>query len=285
MLSLVTRIIRLYFCDKVAVFLSLLGAMIAIFLVLLFLKPTIVDSMTANFSGLVSSEQAGHVLDAWLIASACVIASCTSGLGALRQFIDDKETNRWRDVLVTPLPRWAITGGYLVAATAVSMLMTTTVLVLGTAYCLASAVPLSWSGVLAGWGWLMLCCAAFTAVMGLAVSGLRTLGAFTGLSVVIGVMFGFLSETYVTRSALSDPVGHILAWLPFAQASSLVRAPYTAEVVATLPDSVRAATIDAMTLTPDSLGWSWGVIVLVLVAMTLVCSLVAWQVMSRTVRR
>jgi len=212
-----------------------------------------------------------------------VIASATTGLAALRQFVDDKETNRWRDFLVTPLPRWAITGGYLLAAAIVSAIMTTVVYALGTAYCLGTGTPLAWGDVAAGWGWLMLCCLGFTGLMGLTVSLLNTGAAFSGLSVIVGVTFGFLAETYVSHSALPSGVARVLGFLPFAQASALVRAPYTAQSMAALPDQARQATTSALGLTPASLGIAVWVVAAALAGLAVVSSLLAWRVMARAV--
>ncbi|MDR0783353.1 MAG: hypothetical protein LBE83_06300 [Propionibacteriaceae bacterium] len=287
LLTLAKRNIRLYFADRTAVFLSLLGALIAIFIILIFLKSSIVDGMTADFAGLVSKDQVSGLLDSWLIASAAVIAAATTGLGALRQYVSDRETARWRDFLITPLPRWVITGGYLLSAIAVSALMTTVVFGLGTIYCLATGVTLLAGDILVSWGWLMLCCVSFTALMGFVVSLLRTDAAFTGVSIVVGVMFGFLAETYATAGALPLGVARILNALPFAQASALVRTPYTAAVIAELPAEVRSVTCEqmGMTLYIDSTLVTTALIVAVLGAMIVVFAFAAWQVMARTVKR
>ena len=279
--TMARRNIRLYFSDKASVFFSLLGALIAIFLVLFFLKSSLVSSITAGYGGLVTDEQSERLLDSWLVASASVIASGTTGLGALRQFVDDRESSRWRDFLVAPVPRWWITGAYLLAAIIVSMVMTTVVYLVGTLYCMSNGVPEGWTDLLAGWGWLMLSCAGFTCLMGFAVSLLRTGGAFTGLSIIVGVMFGFLSETYATPDALPESAARVLGWLPFAQASALVREPYTSQVIAGLPQEVRDATMASMGITLDA---TTPVIVAVLVAMTVLCSVLAWQIMARTVK-
>jgi len=284
--TLVKRNMRLYFTDRAQVFFSLLGALLAIILVLLFLKSTLVDSVTADLGGLAQRDQVSHLLDVWLIASAAVIASATTGLGALGQFVEDRETARWRDFLVTPLPRWTIVAGYLTAATTVSIIMTTIVYGLGTAYCLAYGAPLAWRDVLVGWGWLMLSSLGFTAFMGLVVSWLKTRGAFTGISIIVGVTFGFLSGTYVTTGTLPAGVAHVLNCLPFAQASALVREPYTREVLAALPAAVREVTAQQMgiTLLVGESAVTAPVTVMVLIAMAVGCSLCAWAIMARTVR-
>jgi len=285
--TMVARNIRLYFSDKASVFFSLLGALIAIFLVLFFLKSTLVSSITSGFGGLVTEDQSGRLLDCWLVASASVIASGTTGLGALGQFVTDRESSKWRDFLVAPVPRWWITGAYLLAAAIVSMIMTTIVYLLGTAYCFFQNVPLDADDLVIAWGWLMLSALAFTCLMGFAVSFLRTMGAFSGLSIVVGVLFGFFSQTYVTRDELPDSVANFLACLPFAQASAAVREPYTAAMISSLPQEVRQPTMDSMgiTLTIGTSQVNTLLIVTVLVGMAVVFSVLAWQVMARTVKR
>jgi len=285
MWTLAKRNFKLYISDKIAVFFSFLGALIAILLVGIFLRSSFIDQLTDASGGLVTSTQGGHIIDTWLIASACVIAAATTGLSGLGQFANDCETKRWRDFLVTPLPRWSITGGYILAATMVSMVMTSVVYALGSVYCLAQGVPLGLGNAAKGWGLLMLCCLGFTALMGFIVSLLRTMSAFTSLSIVVGVLFGFLSETYVSRGGLPTSVDNVLSWLPFAQATALVREPYTAAAVAALPTEAQQATIDAMGLSTASLGFAPATIMAVLAGLTLLGSALAWQVMARTVNR
>jgi len=284
--TLVKRNIRLYVADRAQVFFSLLGAMLAIILVLVFLKSTLVNSVTDAMGGAASRDDVSHLLDVWLIASAAVIASATTGLGALGQFVEDRETARWRDFLVTPLPRWTLVAGYLLAGAIVSVIMTTVVYGLGTVYCLANGAPLAWRGVLAGWGWLVLCAFGFTAFMGFIVSLLRTRGAFAGVSIIVGVTFGFLSGTYVTTGSLPAGVARVLNRLPFAQASALVRAPYTSQVIAALPEPVRDATAQQMgiRLWIGQAAVTAPATVAVLIAMTVVFSLGAWLIMTRSVR-
>jgi multidrug/hemolysin transport system permease protein len=284
--SLVNRHIRLYLADRSTVVFSLLGALIAVGLVLVFLRRSIVESMTAQYAGLISAQQAGQLLDAWLVASASVIAAATTGLGALGQFVQDRESSRWRDFLVAPLPRWVVTGGYLLAASTVSMGMTTLVYGLGTAYCLSQGVPLGAGQVAAGWGWLMLVCVSLTLLLGCAVAGLRTVASFTGLSVVVGALFGFLSETYVSADSLPVGLSHALHALPFAQASALVRRPFTAEVIAALPAELRDPTRGALSITLDvgSTTLTTPVMALIVAGLGLAGAVVAWLVMARAVR-
>ncbi|MDR0489614.1 MAG: hypothetical protein LBG99_09570 [Propionibacteriaceae bacterium] len=287
MFSLVKRNISLFFSDKVAVFFSLLGALIAVLLIMFFLKPSIVDSMVISFGGLATHQDAENLLDAWLIVSACVIASGTTGLAGLGYFVQDRERARWRDFLVSPLPRWALTGGYLLSATLISVIMTTLVYIAGTTYCWATGVPLSLGGVLESWGWLMVCSLAFTGLMGFLVSMLTTEQSFVGLTVVIGTTFGFLAQTYVTASLLPTGVRDLLSSLPFAQASALVRKPYTHDVIAGLPEIVHAPTMEAMgiTLSIGTTQVSTPMILTILVVMTVVCTLACWQIMTRSMDR
>lgn len=283
--TLVRRNVRLYFADRAGVFFSLLGAMIAIFLVLLFLKSTIVDSMVERFAGLASEDQASDVLDAWLVASACVIASGTTGLGALGQYVRDRESGTWKDFLASPLPRWTITLGYLLSASVVSALMTTLVYAGGTGFCLSAGVPLAAQDVLVGWGWLMLSCLSFTAVFGFAVSWLRTSNAFSGLSIIAGTLFGFLAETYANAGALPKSVSDVLNSLPFAQASALVREPYTAEALAALPEPLRQPTSESLgiLLSVGDTRITVPLIVAVLAGVAVVGYVASWLTMSRRV--
>ncbi len=285
--ALVKRSVTLYFRDPLSVFLSLLGAIIALLIVIFFLKDSIVDGMVQDYVGLVERAEAERILNLWLVASAAVICSGTTGLGAMRQYIADRETRRWRDFLVSPVSPWILTASYILSATIVSLVMTTFVFIVGTIWCAASGATLSASGVLISWGWIVLCCFSFTALMGFLASFLKTMSAFTGLSTVVGVLFGFLSQTYVTTSSLPSGVVNVLNVLPFAQGTALVRDAYTEKAIEGLPEVVRDTTRESMGITLKLDGTiieNW-VIVAVLVSMIAVFFILAWRVIARNIRR
>ncbi|MDR0959148.1 MAG: ABC transporter permease [Propionibacteriaceae bacterium] len=239
---LVRRNIKLYFSDRTSVFFSLLGALIAVFIVLLFMKSSILDTMVASYQGLVDRATCDDLLNCWIVASAAVIASATTGLGAMRQYVADRESGRWRDFLISPVTPATLTLGYLLAATIVSVIMTTIVYLLGTVYCLVGGATLELARVVEAWGWIMLCSVSFTALMGFVTSLLTTVASYAGISTVIGVLFGFLSETYVQAGALSTHVTDVLNSLPFAQATALVRGAYLDDGIAALPADVHDPT-------------------------------------------
>jgi len=287
LLTLTRRNVQLYFIDAANVFFSLLGAIIAVLIIVLFLKNTIVDSLVADYHGLVVRSTANNLLNVWLVASACVIASGTTGLGAMRQYVADRETNRWRDFLVTPVSRWVLTLGYLLAAVTVSIIMTTAIFAVGTIVCIASGATISVAHIFQTWGWLLLCSLSFTAFFGFLTSFLKTVGSFAALSTVIGVTFGFFAETYVQAGILTSNVTNVLNALPFAQASALVRGPYCADMIAALPQTVRSGTLTFMgnTLTIGDHTVQVFVMVTVLAGMAVVFSILAWRVIATVVRR
>ena len=62
-ITLTGRNVRLYFIDRTSVFFSLLGAVIAILIVILFMKNDIVNTMTTSSQGLVSTPATGSPSD------------------------------------------------------------------------------------------------------------------------------------------------------------------------------------------------------------------------------
>lgn len=281
--ALVKRNITLYFSDKVSVFFSLLGAIIVLLLVGIFLRGNLIDGIMAASPDYIDREGATALLATWLVPSACAIASFSTGLGGLSHFVSDRETKRWRDFVVTPLPRWVLTMGYIVAAIAISAMMTTAVYIIGVAWCLSSSVTLDLSAVAVTWGWLLLCCLGFTALAAAIVGFVMTSSSFASVSIVVGVVTGFINGTYVSAGVLSDSVNNVLNSLPFAQAASLVRGTFMADTLAPFPDAVSAGVREAMGVTLVVGGETvqqW-VIVAVPVGMTLVCSVVSWRLMAQ----
>ncbi|MDR0436384.1 MAG: hypothetical protein LBH11_06465 [Propionibacteriaceae bacterium] len=285
--SFTKRNLGLFFSNKASVFFSLMGAFVALFIVIVLLRSSVVDGImasTGTASGL-SDATIGSILDTWLICSSAAIASFTTGFAAYEVFVADRQSERWRDFLVTPMPRTTLTGGYLLAAIIVSLVETSAVYGLGTIYCLANGATLTWAAFAKAYGLLVLCCLSFTALTGFIISFVSTQAAFTGLSVVFGTTTGFLNGTYVQPSLLSDGVNSVFNSLPFAQAAAVVRDAYVAPMLTDLPAEAVAGFRSSMgiDLFVGDKQLPQPLIFAVLIGLAVVCSLCSWMRINRKV--
>ena len=227
--TLVARNLRLFFRDRLGVFFSLLSALILFLLYTLFLGSTQVQDLQQSFPG-ATEEQVKGFVDSWMFAGIVGITSITTGLGALNVFVEDSASGRFRDFLVSPISREKLILGYLVSAGIIALIMTTLVLIVSLAYLyLVDGVSYAPRSVAVIYGFLALSCLAFAALSAFAVSFVRTAGAYSALSTIVGTILGFLAGAYIPVGALPEGVRTVVNALPFMQASVPVRQQITAD--------------------------------------------------------
>jgi multidrug/hemolysin transport system permease protein len=226
-LSIVRRNLRLFFRDRMNVFFSLLGAIILFLLYTLFLARLQIDALGQTFPDATEQEIRAFV-DSWMFAGIVLISTITTGLGALVPLVEDGESGRFRDFLVSPVRRGQLVLGYLLAAVLVAILMSMIVLVLSVVYLgLVDDTWLSGETIARIVGLTILCCVAFTAMSAFVVSFVRSSAAFSGLSTVIGTVLGFIAGAYIPVGSLPDAVASTVNALPFAQGAMLLRREFT----------------------------------------------------------
>ena len=241
-LAIVQRNLRLFFRDRMNVFFSLLGAIILFVLYTLFLARLQIDGLKETFPQ-ASEEEIRAFVDTWMFAGIVMLSTITTGLGALATLVDDGESGRFRDFLVSPVRRTQLVLGYLIAAVVVAVVMSMIVLALSILYLgIFDATWLAPITVLRIAGITVLCCAGFTALSALIVSFIRTNAAFSGFSTVIGTVLGFVAGAYIPVGSLPVAVASTINALPFAQGAMLLRREFTQETLTTMAgDDAEAA--------------------------------------------
>lgn len=226
-LSIVRRNLRLFFRDRMNVFFSLLGAIILFLLYTLFLARLQLDALSDTFPD-ASDQEIRAFVDSWMFAGIVLITTITTGLGALVPLVEDAETGRFRDFLVSPVRRGQLVLGYLLSAVFVAILMSLIVLALSIVYLgLVDDTWLDAEAIARIIGFTVLCCVAFTALSAFVVSFVRSSAAFSGLSTVIGTVLGFIAGAYIPVGSLPDAVASTVNALPFAQGAMLLRREFT----------------------------------------------------------
>lgn len=226
-LAITWRNLRLFIRDPLNIFFSLLSALIVFLLYALFLGNLQVVQISEAIPGADSGQVRGFV-DAWMFGGIVALATMTTPLGALSVFMDDAASGRFRDFLVSPVTRGQLVLGYLASAFTIGASMS--VLVLGVALVylwLVSGVVLSVAAVATTVGWILLSTAGFTALWAFIVSFVRTTGAFSALSTIVGTIVGFVAGAYIAVGLFPDAVRSVVSALPFAQSAMLLRQEFT----------------------------------------------------------
>lgn len=232
--QLALRQLKLFFRDKSGVFFALLSPLILLVLYVLFLGTVQVENLEDKMPG-VSSEAIGHFITSWVCAGIVLVATLTASLSALNTYIEDKISGRFRDFAVLPLSKLQRISGYVIGSVLISVTISLIVLVVCYVYMIITGTPLpDLMGTLQIIGYILLLCAAFSALAMFVVTLIKSLSAYTSLSVIVGTLSGFLAGMYIQIGTLSTAVANIISALPFAQGLALLNDVFTQKTIAAL---------------------------------------------------
>ncbi|GAB3633833.1 ABC transporter permease [Microbacterium shaanxiense] len=221
--AVISRNLRLFFRDRMAVFFSLLAAMILFVLYTLFLGQLQASDLQESFPA-ATPRQIRAFIDSWMFAGVVSMTSITTGLGALGVFVEDAATGRFRDFLVSPIRPGQLVLGYFGAALIIAVTITFTILAVSLAYlALADGILLPVDAVARTAGIIVLTAAAFAAISAFVTSFVASPGAYSALSTIVGTTLGFLTGAYIPVGSFPTAVQAVISGLPFAQASMLMR--------------------------------------------------------------
>ena len=217
MIAFTKRNIKLYLRDKAGVGFSLLAVFIVIGLYVLFLGDVYASDMEAFDYG-------KEMMDAWVMAGVLAITSMTTTLGILGTVVRDKEQGLLKDFYVSPIQKWKIAGGYLLSSYIVGVVMSLIALVIAEIYIIANGGNmLSAEALLKVLGMILLTSFMNTAIMLLVVSFIKSMGAFSTVSTIIGTLIGFLTGIYLPIGMLLEPVQWVIKLFPVSHAAVVFR--------------------------------------------------------------
>ena len=206
--ALAARNLKVFFRDRAAVIMSFFSAFVMVALYALFLGDLMASSDIPDSDKIVTS---------WLISGLIATESMTGTLGALGTMVEDRSSGVERDFLVSPLRRSALAGGYAIAAFVIGMILSLVILVLGEIYIVASGGEMLGAGemlkVILG---IMLSVASSGAIVFFITSFMKTLNAYSTVSLIVGVLIGFVSGIYLPVGQLmtKTPIDNALAGAP-----------------------------------------------------------------------
>lgn len=232
--QLIQRNIRIFFRDKMNVFFALLASLIMFVLYVFFLGQLQIDAMKEIFPR-ANDEAIRYFVNSWVFAGILTITSVTTGLAALQVFVSDRASGRFKDFAVSPIAKWKLVLAYLTSTVIISLGLTTLMLLLSEVYIVINGGNwLTWTELLTVYGYLILSTVAFAAISSFIATFIKTESAFSSLGVIIGTSIGFLAGIYVPVGTLPVAVANAINTLPYSQAASLIREPFTKNSLATI---------------------------------------------------
>lgn len=281
MLSLTYRSLKLYFCSRSNVLLSMLGALIAFVLYLVFIKQGMVDqwqNMPAKLA----------LLDNWLIGGVLSVTAITTTFSSLKQFVLDRESQVLKDLILTDVSYFKIQMSYVCASAIVGLLMQIMMAIVMMNY-FANSDQVTFDLALLPQLIIIMLLATIlsTAINLLILQFVKKVSTVALLSTIIGTASGFLVGTYIPLGALPS----FAQWLVKLTPGSYVAALYRQLLMSDLLQNNLGNQLDLRHEVEFNLGvkydlfgsqlstWQyWGILLSVIVlAMALIAIVSSWQ--------
>ena len=216
MVSLIRRNLILFFGQKSNVFFSLLGAVIAFVLYLVFLKHNMEQSFPARYGV--------DWLDPWIIGGTLTITAITTTLSALGQQVVDQENGMLADLAMTRLSIWQIRLGYGVSAVIIGWSMQLAVgLIMYTGFSWSDDITIPWNQLplaLAISGFSSLLWTSFNLLCLTGIHHQATLGSW---GTVVGTAAGFFAGVYLPMGSLPSVAQTLMKLTPAPYNAALYR--------------------------------------------------------------
>ena len=217
MTVMMKRCLKLYVRDRGAVFFSLLGVLVIFALYKFFIGDSIIRGLD-----FLSDPKA--LMNEWVVAGMLSCCGMTTSLGAYGILVSDRAMNAVRDFHVSPVTTGKLLGGYMAAGFIVSAAMSVLTLVLGIGYILLD------NGFFPGWrtcvqllGICMASAFASSALTCFLVVFLKTVQAYTTVSILVGTLIGFLTGSYICIGDLPKGIQWLIKCFPAAHAAAWMR--------------------------------------------------------------
>lgn len=250
-MQLAGRNLKIYLRDRSAVFFSLLTAIIVVVLMLVFLGDMNVKSITSTLEeyGYTVTEEtetnAQLLVIMWTVGGILCVNGVTVASMMTSVMINDANDGRIQAFRTAPLSRTKLSLGYIVSSWTASMIIC--LLTLAAAEIFAGvngAVLPEFSEQLLLVGMLAVNCFTYSGLMYFCGLLIKTTGAWSGFSTLVGTLVGFLGGIYIPIGGLPEGVQTVLKCLPVMHGCSMFRNILTEASVEKTLDGLPAEVID-----------------------------------------
>ena len=274
-LALVKRNCLCYFRDKASVFFSLLGVLIVILLYLIFLKDMLVDSFMNEISEMVSRDSVKEYVDAWVMSGILAIVSVTTSAGSLQTMISDRVSGRDRDTMMTSLSSAKISAAYVLSTFIVGQIMSLIAFAIAIGYLAATGCDMSAAGIVQTLALTIPASLSGAIIVYTLTCRMRSEGAFSGFSTVLGVLIGFLTGIYMPLGTMSDGMQTVGSMMPATHIAALMRQTLSTDAFNKIMTGAPPETYDEIWFTMGyqihlfGMDFSWQASVIYVIAVTL----------------
>lgn len=216
MIAFVKRDLKLFFSSASTMFFSLLGALIAFVLYLVFLKST----MTSN----IPFDSKSVLLDPWVIGGTLAVTAVTTTMSALSQMIKDRETGTLADFLMTKMDYWQLQISYLISAVIIGFLMQVIMaLIMFGYFALTDGISIPWNLAPEFLYIAAISSVVWTAFSLLCLSFVKRVDTLGKLGTIIGTAAGFFAGVYFPISSMPSAAQTLIKLTPAPYNAALYR--------------------------------------------------------------
>lgn len=227
--ALCKRNLKIYFSNSIAVFFSLLGALIVFGLYLLFLRKNMVTQFDRLTDGPIIS-------DFWVLGGLLATTSITTSFAAVSQFVKDKAENKFMDFIITGKKASHLLSGYFLSGVIISFCMQVVVLILCLVYFqFQENNQFTFMMGLKAVGIILLSSLNATAINLIICTFIKTESTLLTINNILGAISGFMCTAYLPIGSFSGFTEIIIKILPISYASSSFRRIFISPIITDMP--------------------------------------------------
>lgn len=233
-MQLAGRNLKIYLRDKSAVFFSLLSAIIVIVLMLVFLGDMNIKTITSLLEevGIQKTDEtelnAELLVIMWTVGGILCVNGVTVASMMTSVMINDAACGKIQAFRTAPLSRIKLSLGYIISSWTASSFIC--VLTLAAAEIFAGVNGAELPEVSEQFllvGMIAVNCFTYSGIMYFAGLLIKTPGAWSGFSTLVGTLVGFLGGIYIPIGGLPEGVQTVLKCLPVLHGCSMFRSVLT----------------------------------------------------------
>ncbi len=227
---MISRNIKLYLRNKSTVFFSFLSMIIIIGLYALFMADAQVDSLMKDFNG--SRDLAEWLVNSWIMGGILTVNAINITLVLLITMVEDKSNKRIDDLLVAPIKKYQIIGGYLGSAIIMGIFMSIVSFVIAEIYIVLNGGELlhiiTILKVLLGIVLTVISVSSISLFFLLFVKSEKTASTIT---TVIGTLVGFIAGVYVPIGVMPEFIQKVMKVMPITYSATLFKQLFIEEPI------------------------------------------------------
>lgn len=247
---LAMRNIKCYLRDKASVFFSFLSPLIILLLYVLFLgeiQNANLIEIFANAGITVDPQHVSQFVASWLISGVLSVTVLTVTLGSAEILVSDRAKQVQNDFYVAPISKFKVLMSYFISVFLISFTINLLLLIVSQFYLLSLGAPmLSFVAMLQLLGVTFLSILSSTFLILFVVSFLKSSGAFSVVSTMLGTLIGFLIGAYMPIGMFPMPIQFVSNLIPASYSNAFYKSIWMNPILQNMANGTNPEVIDGI---------------------------------------